>query len=150
MFLLLLENLRRLSWETGWSINWYPSSDVLQGGWCFQYVISHYPFLFFFSVVLSYHPNFSWTSPPITKASRVKHLIWPEQLCSAFSTHDWSNQICNLWHRPQRLAGVWGVAVTTVKCLPDPCDFTPPLLIRTCILRSKTLQDFYRKSARGM
>lgn len=105
---------------------------------------------FFFAVVLSYHLNFSWTSPPTTKASRVKHLIWPEQLCSAFSTHDWSNQICNLWHRPQRLAGVWGVAVTTVKCLPDPYDFTPPLFVRICILRSKTLQHFYGKSAGGM
>lgn len=50
---------------------------------------------------------------------------------------------------PQRLAGVGGAAGTTVKCSPDLCDFTPPLLIRTCTLRSKTLQHFYGNSAGG-
>lgn len=39
---------------------------------------------------------------PSQKASAVKHLIWPEQFCFAFSTHDWSNQICHLWHRTSK------------------------------------------------
>lgn len=75
--------------------------------------------LFFLILIFTELPH------PSQKASRVKHLIWPEQLCSAFSTHDWSNQICDLWHRTSK-AG-WALRSCRNYCqgFTQPLQFYP-------------------------